>query len=187
MQDSQAPRIIRIFSYPKDLLVPVFTFGRTHGLIVLALAVFSPSLAASEPRRVFHVAPKGSDQSGDGSAARPWASLRHATDVMPDLGAELVFQEGNYGPQSLGRAFRKPVIVRARNPYRARWSSLNGRHRALHVQGATNVTISGFEIRGQAGAQGEYLVQITSPETSSILLHNNIIHDSYDNDIVKIN
>jgi hypothetical protein len=107
--------------------------------------------------------------------------------VMPDVGAELVFHDGTYAPQSLRRAFRKPVIVRARTPYRARWTSANSRHRALHIEGATNLTISGFEIRGFAGTRGEYLIHITSPATFSILLHNNIIHDSYDNDIIKIN
>jgi hypothetical protein len=106
---------------------------------------------------------------------------------MPDIGAELVVQDGNYGPQDLRRAFRRPVTVRALNPYRARWMSSNSRHRALHVQGATNVTISGFEIRGAAGPGDDYLIQITTAATSSILLHNNIIHDSYKNDIIKIN
>ena len=96
-------------------------------------------------------------------------------------------QDGSYGPQSLGRAFRHPVIIRARTTYHASFSSTPSRHRVLYVEGAANVTLSGFEFRGRPGGTDDYLIQITTPATRQILLHNNIIHDSYKNDIIKIN
>ena len=175
--------------WPRHADGPVCCWQVLLGLAVIGLALLgSPHRGpAQESRRSFYVGPKGSDRAGDGSLRKPWASLVHATNVMPDTEAELVFLDGNYGPQSLGRAFRKPVIVRAQNPYRARWTSTPARHRVLHVQGAQRVTLSGFEMSGRPGGNDDYLMQITGSGTGQILLHNNIIHDSYKNDIIKIN
>jgi len=154
---------------------------------VMAFAVAGHRAMAQGAARSFYVGPKGSDRAGDGSLGRPWATLRHATDIMPDVGAELVFLDGAYGPQSLRRPFRKPVIIRAQHPYDARWNSAPSNHRVLHIQGGRRITLSGFEMVGRPGGNDDYLIQITTGETSEILLHNNIIHDSYKNDIIKIN
>jgi hypothetical protein len=163
--------------------------SQTLVLVALGAALtLSASGALAQPgRKTYYVGPQGSDLTGDGSARRPWASLRHATSVIPDIGARLGFLDGSYGPQSMSRAFRQPVLVQAHHPYRARWTSATTRHRVLHVAGAANVTLSGFEMRGRPGGNDDYLVQITLAETQQILLHDNIIHDSYKNDIIKIN
>ena len=121
-------------------------------MIELALLGSPRHAPAQESKRSFYVGPSGSDRTGDGSVRNPWASLAHATDVMPDVGAELVFLDGSYGPQSLSRAFRKPVIIRAQRPFRARWTSTPTHHRVLHVQGAQRITLSGFEMSGGRGA-----------------------------------
>ena len=158
------------------------------GLAVMALVGANHRAVAQGAARSFFVGPKGNDQTGDGSIRKPWATLRHATDTMPDVGAELVFLDGTYsGTQSLSRAFRKDVIIRAQHPYRARWTSTPTSHRVLHIEGGRRVTLSGFELVGRPGGNGDYLIQITSAETSSLLIHNNIIHDSYKNDLMKIN
>jgi len=156
-------------------------------LAVIALAATSLQADAEGSSRSFYVGPKGNDRSGDGSLTRPWGTLLHATESMPDVGAELVFLDGSYGPQRLARVFTKPVIIHAQHPYRARWLSTPSHHRLLTIQRGRRVTISGFEMAGRAGGQDEYLIHITSPETSEILVHNCIIHDSYNNDIIKIN
>ncbi|MGO9599227.1 MAG: choice-of-anchor Q domain-containing protein [Isosphaeraceae bacterium] len=157
------------------------------GMIGLALFGRPRQTWPQEVARPFYVGPKGSDRSGNGTLQRPWASLVHATDSMPDGGAELVFLDGTYGPQSLRRAFTRPVVIRAQHPYQVRWMSTPSHHRVLHVEGAKEITLSGFEMRGTPGGNDGYLIQITGGETGSILLHDNIIHDSYKNDIVKIN
>jgi len=156
-------------------------------MIGLSLCVLTGQGPGKDAARTLYVGPRGSDRTGDGSFHRPWASLVHATDTMPDVGAELVFLDGSYGPQSLRRAFGKPVIIRAQHPYRARWTSTPAHHRVLHVQGAQRVTLSGFEMCGRPGGNDDYLIQITGRDTSQILLHDNVIHDSYKNDIIKIN
>lgn len=158
--------------------------------LIIAGTIFSMFLstaAAQEPRNVYHVSPRGSDRLGNGSRQRPWASLAGATSTIPDTGAEIVFLDGTYGPQDLRRVFQKPVTVRAEHAYRAHWVSTPSRHRALSVTGAANLTLSGFEISGRPGGRDDYLIQITLPETKQILLHNCIIHDSFKNDIIKIN
>jgi len=135
----------------------------------------------------YYVAPLGSDSVGDGSLNRPWASLGRATAAIPDDGSEVVFLDGTYGPQSISRSFNQHVTVRAQDPYRASWVSSATTHRALGVYGAANFTLSGFEIKGQPGGTDEYLIQITLATTHDVLLTNNIIHDGYNNDILKIN
>ncbi len=156
-------------------------------LIVATLATPAAKAAEQRTRKTYYVGPQGSDSTGDGSSRRPWASLHHATSAIPDVGARIGFLDGTYGPQSLSRAFRQPVLVQAMHPYRARFVSTPTRHRVLHVQGAANVTLSGFEMAGRPGGNDDYLIQITTSATEQILLHDNIIHDSYKNDIVKIN
>jgi hypothetical protein len=53
-------------------------------LMVVGQAVADPfdwhPFVEPEPVRLLHVAPQGSDSSGDGSADRPWRTLRHAAD-----------------------------------------------------------------------------------------------------------
>jgi len=158
-----------------------------HVIVSLALTVSAGWASGQQTRKLFYVGPHGNDLAGDGSSGRPWASLRHATDTIPDVGAEIQLLDGNYGPQSMSRAFRQPVMIHAQHPYRARWSSTPSRHRVLYIAGAANVTLSGFEMRGRSGGDDDYMIQITLPETRQILFHNNIIHDSYKNDIIKIN
>jgi Right handed beta helix region len=133
------------------------------------------------------VSPDGSDRSGDGSPNRPWASLLHATNTVPDEGCEIVFLDGLYGPQDIRRTCRRRVTIRAQNSYRACWASSAARHRVFFAYGAGNFTVSGFEMRGAPGSEVEYLVQITLPESHDILLENNVIHDGYVNDLIKVN
>src|SRR5690242_18332993 len=58
-------------------------------IAALAATILTPPplpALADGPTRSFYVGPKGSDRTGNGSQGAPWASLRHATTVMPDLG-----------------------------------------------------------------------------------------------------
>lgn len=150
----------------------------------------SPAAGARSfiPTARFFVAPKGDDQRGDGSPARPWRTLRHAVRSVPDVGAEIVLAPGEY-PEftSIGRHFTRPMRIRSEVPYGARLASTPDRHRVLHIEGASNIIIAGFEICGRPGGSDDYLVQVTTEETYRILFENNIFHDSYKNDIMKIN
>jgi hypothetical protein len=136
----------------------------------------------------YYVAPDGSDETGDGSASSPWATLRHATDNVPDDGSEIVFRDGEYlGAQSIARDFVQHATVRAENAYRARFVSSASEHRVLLVWGGSNFTISGFVFTGVDGPTDAYLIQITLDTSFDIVLTDNIFHDSYSNDIIKLN
>ena len=134
-----------------------------------------------------YVAPFGNDTTGDGSSEHPWASITKAAQAIPDDGGQVVVLDGTYGPQIIERSFSLPLTIHAENPYRAVLSSTTTAHRALMLYGAANVTLDGFEIKGQPGGTDDYLIQVTTSATHDIVLQNNIIHDSYSNDILKIN
>jgi len=94
-----------------------------------------------------------------------------------------LYREGVY----VARRFTKPVRIRAEEPYRARWTSPPGRHRILYVENGANLVFSGIEMSGQPGAKDNYLIQIAGEQASRVVLENCIIHDSYSNDLIKIN
>jgi len=168
--------------------------GCDLGLKRTALAAGPPARSAGAgqsgfvPAARFFVAPQGDDQRGDGSRLRPWRTLGHAVRSVPDVGAEIVLRPGEYpGLTTIGRRFTRPVRIRAEVPYRARLVSSAQRHRVLHLEGASNIIFSGLEFCGRPGGAAEYLVQVTTEGTYRILFENNIFHDSFDNDIMKIN
>jgi hypothetical protein len=146
----------------------------------------------------FYVATDGSDSSGNGSSASPWASITHAVDNASD-GDEVVVLPGIYnGRQSLRRQFDVPVRVRSEIPYGARLRHDNGA--ALIVYTGRNIVVEGFDIAHAPSNTGGLVVQIqdllgkvagsaggTDPVVSGIVLRNNIIHSSTNNDLLKIN
>jgi hypothetical protein len=156
------------------------------GLAVATAECPAQALREAAPR-VYYVGPDGSDRTGDGSARRPWASLLQATNSVPDVGCEIVFLDGVYGPQDVRRTFLRQVTVRALHPYRACWVSSPARHRVLFVYGAANLTVRGFEMRGAPGPRDDYLVQISLAGCHDVVLEDNVIHDSFVNDLVKLN
>lgn len=136
----------------------------------------------------WYVGPKGNDASGDGSRETPWLTIRTATNRVPDDGSTIVLLDGLYeGTQSIGRHFQKRCTVRAENPYRARLRSPADRNRAFYCYDASNVTLQGLEVFGSGGTQGEYVVHVSSAKAHDISFEDCILHDSFNNDLVKIN
>ncbi len=134
----------------------------------------------------YYLSPAGSDSGGDGSAARPWLTLAHAADRIPDDGSAVLLLDGTYeGLQSIARHFKVPATFRAAHPYRARLRNPKG-HRVLRIYDASNVVLEGIEFEG-APAKGEYLVHVSTANARHITFQDCILHDSHDNDIVKVN
>jgi hypothetical protein len=133
----------------------------------------------------YHLSPSGSD-GGDGSAARPWLTLAHAAARIPDNGSTVLLLDGTYtGLQSISRHFKVPAVFRAARPYRAVLRNPAG-HRVLRIYDASNVVLDGIEFEG-VPSRGEFLVHVGTANARNITFQNCILHDSYDNDIVKIN
>lgn len=152
----------------------------------------APTLDPNVP--TFYVATDGSDDSGDGSASAPWATITHALDTVAD-GSLILVRPGLYeGRVRIRGQFANGVTVRSELPYQAR---LQAAETVLTIFEAQGITIEGFDIsHSQDVAEAEIVVQIQdllgeepggAEVTSRITLRNNIIHDSFHNDLLKIN
>jgi hypothetical protein len=154
--------------------------------------------ASSIQAATWYVATDGSDTSGDGSQANPWASITHAVDHAG--GGDLILVEpGTYnGRQRLRVEFDTPVTVRSAVPYAAKLRHDSGA--ALISFYGRNIVVEGFDIAHAPDNAGALVIQIqdllgavngsdggTDPVVSDIVFRNNIIHSSTDNDLLKIN
>ncbi len=162
------------------------------GCVVLALGWGATVAAhpAAQAGGIYYVAVNGSDVSGNGSAAAPWATITYALDRVPD-GSTVLVRPGDYvGRVRLRGNFTHGVLVRAEVPYQARLRNTTDKVITTY-DGARGITLSGFDIaHGGAGAVA-LVVHIdgggVQGRVTHITLTDNIFHDSYNNDILKIN
>jgi len=146
---------------------------------------------ASPTGTVLWVATDGDDQTGDGSEATPWATITQALDNAPD-GATILVKPGTYdGRVRLRGTFAQGVTVRSEVPYQARL-----RHTDTVVTAYTNpsgvagITLEGLDIAHSGPGAGALVVHLDgdgNEAVTGITLRNNVLHDSYNNDILKIN
>lgn len=171
--------------------------GKTMTRLYLLLAILYPcNLYASEKLctpspilgQTYFVTPNSIDYKGDGSRQNPWKSVNYALSVVPD-GNTLVVKAGVYTENiKISKTFNKGLLFKSEIPYLAKLTS-NQRVLAL-VKSAANITIEGFEITHNTPSAQPLVVHIDGWGGSSvknITLRNNIIHDSYNNDLLKIN
>lgn len=130
----------------------------------------------------FYVETSGSD-GNDGSAGSPWASVGHALEQVPEAGAAVVWVgPGTYsGGVETTTDFASPVRVVAVDPYRTRLTGPT--NPVLNIK-SDNVSFEGFEIYGQPTSDSTGLVYMYEAHGSS--LRNNVIRDSYDNDLIRL-
>ena len=154
--------------------------------MLLPTAVLVPLLPGDVAACEYWVAPAG-DDGNPGTAAAPWATLVHASEVVPDNYCTIWVEDGEYaGAVRINRRFTTPTLFRAVHPYRAVF------HRdglVLSLSGATNVTMDGFVFRHSSLAALPLVVQVDGSAAGYgeyITLRNNIFHDSYNNDLLKI-
>ena len=156
------------------------------GRVFLAL-VLAPPVAAS----TFYVATDGNDLTGDGSAGLPWATIQHAVESVADDCLILV-RPGTYdGRVRLDESFPLGITVRSEVPYQAR---LRHAGTVVTVFSGQGITLEGFDI-AHSGPGGGLVIQVQdligepggANFTSRIVLRDNVIHDSFDNDLLKVN
>ena len=165
-------------------------------VMVLPILILSPAsvtgLTITAQGNVYYVATDGSDNTGDGSASHPWATITHALDSVPDDSTILV-RPGEYvGRIRLRGTFEQGVIVRSQAPYQARLRNSDTVVTCFYGQG---ITLEGFDIAHDGPGAGALVIQIQDLRSepgdddfvSRITLRNNVLHDSYNNDILKIN
>lgn len=150
--------------------------------------IATPSASPTPDTAVFYVAPDG-DDAQDGSAAQPWRTIAHAVTAVPDGGLILV-RPGTYlGQIRLERQYERGITIRSERPYQAQ---LRHDHQVIVCFVCQGVTIEGFDIAHSGPGAERYVIQIQDEQDSGrggrrIILRNNLLHDSYNNDILKIN
>lgn len=144
-----------------------------------------------EPTDTLWVATTGNDATGDGSATAPFATITAALDAAAD-GALVLVRPGLYtGLQRLRGTFAQGVTVRSQEPYHAQLRNAGNRVVVAytHAAGAEGITVEGFDI-AHSGPGGPLVVHVDGDgrgAVSRITFRNNVIHDSYDNDLLKVN
>ncbi|MFN2427773.1 MAG: choice-of-anchor Q domain-containing protein [Candidatus Binatia bacterium] len=166
---------------------------RAARAVLLAILLVPPlMLATAAEAATFHVATGGSDGSGNGSIGNPWATISHAVDSVPDDSLVLVAPGTYNGQVALDSRFDLGVTVRSEVPYQARL-----RHNATVVRCfyGKGITLEGFDIAHSGPGAGALVMQISDvlddpagiEKITDITLRDNIFHDSYNNDLLKIN
>ncbi len=140
---------------------------------------------------VLWVATDGSDDTGDGSEGTPWATITQALDNAPD-GATILVKPGTYtGRVRLRGTFAQGVTVRSEVLYQAQLRNNENVITAYtHPSGVEGITLEGFDMAHDGPGAGALVVHIDgdgSEAVTGITLRNNVLHDSYNNDILKIN
>ena len=141
---------------------------------------------------VYYVATTGSDTTGTGTEANPWATITAALGAVPD-GSTILVAPGTYvGRVRLDASFAQGVTVRSAVPYQARLRNDTTVVTAFTGQG---ITLEGFDVAHSDPANGPLVIQIQDGRGAPggadfvrrITLRNNVLHDSLSNDILKIN
>lgn len=126
------------------------------------------------------------DDDAVGSEEEPWATLQHALESIPETGCNVEVLPGTYAGARIDRHYTGTAVIRSAQPYLA---VLEGDTTVLDVQGAFNVAIEGFEIR-QVGPESTGVIvnieEANGVEATWIEVRDNIIHDSFDDDLLKI-
>jgi SSS family transporter len=142
-------------------------------------------LVEKDYAHILHVSATGSDDAGDGSRAKPWASpehaLKHITDAAKDRRYAITIAEGTYPARSLQS---KPHVdlLGGFNP--ADWTRdvarhatiLDGENAGRVLIGADNAAIDGFVIRNGRvnGPGGAILCDQTSPRINNNCIVENV-------------
>ena len=140
----------------------------------------------------YYVATNGNDSPGGGTLANPWQTLTYACTSIPDDGSTVLVMNGTYnGRVRLNRRFTNHTTFKAMNPYLAVLQHTT--EQVLTSFGGANFTIEGFRFTRPVNAPAALIVQIQqagsdgSIPAEDIIIRNNIFHDSYNNDLLKIN
>ncbi|MDN3652413.1 hypothetical protein QWY77_06505 [Thalassotalea ponticola] len=162
-------------------------------LLLLPLrAIGDDSIPLCEPapqhKNIYYVALDGHDYKGKGTKVSPWRHIEFAVFKAED-DSLIIVKPGVYdGRVKISKAFKTGITIKSEIPYAAKLTA-NQRVLAL-VKNASNIRIEGFEIRHKDAQASPVVVHIDAWGTTNVYgisLVNNIIHDSFNNDLLKIN
>jgi hypothetical protein len=166
--------------------------ARLAGAVVLA-ALAAAGTAGAQPAPCTHwIATNGTDSAGTpGTSAQPWRTIDFASARLLALGLSgsvVCLKDGVYtGGNSVYERFASPTTFRAENAYRA---VLQNNSRVLQLFGSRNLVFEGLEMRHTGAGADALVVQVQMGDgnwAEDVVFRNNILHDSWNNDILKIN
>ena len=156
--------------------------ARRYKAILLCLTLVQSVSAFAQTH---YVAVDGDDAPDRGTQQSPWATISYAIDNVAD-GATILVGAGTYNGQvRLDQKFSSGIVIRSLPLYQARLRHDNGA--AVICFTCQGVTLEGFDIAHSANNDRGLVIQIQTSEARDVVLRNNIIHDSTDNDLLKIN
>lgn len=137
----------------------------------------------------YYVSLDGNDWSGTGSSDQPWATIGRALQLVED-GATVLVRPGTYfGQLSPERKFNQGVVIQSEFDYQAQ---LRHDDTVVACYTCQGITLAGFDIAHTGEGAGRYVIQIqdlTRDQSGGrrVTLRNNVIHDSRNNDLLKVN
>ena len=161
-------------------------------LSVLQALLFACSLILVSELRAqttYYVATNGNDTiSRSGSSVDPWLSITYAMGRV-QAGDTILVRPGTYHAQAQLKGFfpSANVTVKSEIPYQAR---LRHTDHVVTFYQSIGVVLEGFDIAHTGPGSAPLVIHVSgfgNGQTHNVSLMNNIIHDSYDNDLLKIN
>lgn len=161
-------------------------------LLLIQAPAFAGSSCDFSPLRkhIYYVKPasEGGSDGNFGTEKLPWATISHALTQVED-NSTIIVKPGVYeGRIQVRGAFFKGVVVRSEKLYQAKLRS-KGQVMTLYgdVQG---ITIEGFDFSHSSRRSEPLLIHMDGDGRFSvqrITLRHNIIHNSQNNDLLKVN
>lgn len=154
----------------------------------LTLFEVKGEVASAETPCEFWVAPSPlGDDANPGTADQPWATLDYAGDHVEDNFCTVWFYPGLYwGGSRLNQRFETTTTFKSLEPYQA---TLVNNSAVVIISGGKNIVLEGFNIRHSGPGSRPLVVAIDRSDqgwAENIVLRDNIIHDSFNNDLLKI-
>jgi len=168
--------------YISCFLFTMLTFHST------ALAEIKGCQNDNAHKNTFYVSSLATKYKGKGTRSNPWNSIEEAAYQVPDNSLIIVSPGVYTGQVKLNKNFSQGLTIRSEIDYQAKLT--NDRRVVAFVSEASNITLEGFEIYHNSKKPKPLIVHIDgggSDKVNNITLRNNIIHDSYNNDLLKIN
>lgn len=163
---------------------------RVFSILLWMFTAFLPMIANEPqiPPCSYWVAPAPlGDDNHPGTHEQPWATLEGAAKKVPDNNCTVWFFPGVYnGGNRINKRYTTPTTFRSLEPYRAELQNFGA---VVSISGGKNIILDGFNLHQTGPGSTGLVVYIDRSDegwSEDIVLNNNIIHDSYNNDLIKI-
>lgn len=131
--------------------------------------------------------PPAGSNNNPGTLAQPWATLEYASAHIPDNNCTVWFKDGVYnGLNNPKERFTTTTTFKAVNPYRA---IMQNDGLVIELDGVRNMIFEGFQLSHTGPGADQYVVIMDRRNdlwSENVVFRNNIFHDSYNNDLLKI-